>query len=146
MKNSIPFPAPVPTLESTPFWQAAQENRLVIQKCSACGRHQFYPRQFCTQCLSDQLDWVETIGTGTIHSFTICHVPGHPAMADRVPYVMALVDLPEGVRMLAEIQNAEPENVSIGDAVRVTFEHRPDGWVLPQFTPYHPSVTPGETP
>ena len=139
MSETPAFPAPVPTRDSAPFWEAAKQEKLLIQRCTDCGQAQFYPRGFCIHCLSESLEWVAASGRGRIHSYTICHVPGHPAMAGRVPYVMALVDLVEGVRMLVEIQDIDLSKIAIGSAVKVLFEHRVDGWTLPQFHPYTPT-------
>jgi uncharacterized OB-fold protein len=143
MSKTPAFPAPVPTRDSAPFWEAAKQDILLIQRCTDCGQAQFYPRGFCIHCLSEHLEWIAASGQGHIQSFTICYMPGHPAMAGRVPYAMALVDLAEGVRMLAEIQDADLAKISVGDAVKVVFEQRADGWTLPQFTPLNPSGVSG---
>jgi uncharacterized OB-fold protein len=126
-------PLPQPTAETAEYWTAAKSGRLVIQRCTACARHQFYPRPFCTACLSDELEWVEASGCGQIYTYTICHIPANPAMAEQVPYAMAVVDLPEGVRMLTQIVDSDLGQVCIGAAVQVVFESVSDDITLPQF-------------
>ncbi len=130
MSAPAAYPAPRPTAESAPFWEAAREGRLVLQYCPACGRWQFYPRPFCTECLSEALEWRAASGQGRIHSFTICHIPAHPVFADRVPCAMGFIDLDEGVRMLGEVVGGAPR---IGARVAVEFEHREDGTSLPRW-------------
>ena len=126
-------PVPNPTADSLPYWRAANEGRLVVQTCQSCNATQFYPRGFCVTCLSEDLEWKESQGLGRIYSFTICRIAGHPAMADQVPYAMALVDLDEGVRMLAQIIHPDLSDISIGTRVSVTFERLTDDIQLPQF-------------
>ena len=104
----------------------------MVQRCNACGRHQFYPRAFCTACLSDDLEWVEARGTGRIYTFTICRIAAHPALT--APYAVALIDLDEGVRMLANIVDCELALIRMGARVAVRFEPIGDEFTLPQFT------------
>jgi uncharacterized protein len=125
-------PQPVATAETRPYWDAAREGRLVLQRCASCGRHQFYPRAFCISCLADGLEWVQARGTGRIYTYTICRIAANPAMT--APYAVALVDLDEGVRMLANIVECDIERISNGARVQVRFERISDEFTLPQFT------------
>ncbi len=127
------LPTPVANADSKPYWNAARERRLVIRKCKACGELHFMPRHLCPVCWSDQLQWVDAKGTGRVHSFTVIRRASDPAFAPLVPYVVALIDLDEGPRMMANIVGANALAVKIGDRVQVTFEDRGDGAMLPQF-------------
>lgn len=132
--NTTPArPLPQPTAETAHYWQAARQGRLDIQFCRACTRHQFYPRPFCTQCLSDQIEWVQTSGHGHIYTYTVCHVAGHPAFEARVPYAIALVELAEGVRMLAGIIDSDLARITVDAPVQVCFEPLNDEITLPMF-------------
>jgi len=113
---------PVPTSETQPYWEGCHNHELRIQKCQACGQHQFYPRLYCMACMSDQVEWVTASGRGTILSFTIVYRPVTKAFAGDVPYVVALVTLDEGPKMMSNIVECDPERVSIGMPVTVTFE------------------------
>jgi uncharacterized OB-fold protein len=113
---------PVPTSETQPYWEGCHNHELRIQKCQACGHHQFYPRLYCTDCMSDQVEWVTASGRGTVLSFTIVYRPVTKAFAEDVPYVVALVTLDEGPQMMSNIVECDPEQVSIGMPVTVTFE------------------------
>ncbi|MET0544519.1 MAG: Zn-ribbon domain-containing OB-fold protein [Variovorax sp.] len=130
---TAPGPQPIPTAETAHYWQAARLGRLEIQYCPACARHQFYPRRFCTQCLSDDLHWVPARGSGRIYTYTVCHVAAHPAFESKVPYAIAMIELDEGVRMLAGIVGADPRQLAIGAAVEVCFEPIGDDVALPMF-------------
>ncbi|WP_153135454.1 Zn-ribbon domain-containing OB-fold protein [Paraburkholderia agricolaris] len=129
----LPLPLPVPNADSLPYWTAARERRLVIRKCSACESLHFMPRYLCPVCWSDRLEWVDSGGTGSVHSFTIIRRAPMSAFAARAPYVVALIDLDEGPRMMANVIGEDALSVRIGDRVCVTFEDRGDGARLPQF-------------
>jgi uncharacterized OB-fold protein len=133
MNPSPPGPQPIPTAETAHYWRAALEGRLEIQYCRGCARHQFYPRRFCTRCLSDQLDWVQASGYGRIYTYTVCHVAAHPAFESRVPYAIGMIELDEGVRMLAGIVDSDVGRVSVGAPVEVCFERMSDDIALPMF-------------
>lgn len=127
------LPQPVPNADSQPYWSAAREKRLVIRKCKSCSQFHFMPRHLCPACWSDQLEWVDAKGTGTVHSFTVIRRAPAPAFAANAPYVVALIDLDEGPRMVTNILGADALETKIGDRVKVTFEDRGDGAMLPQF-------------
>jgi uncharacterized OB-fold protein len=127
------LPLPVANADSKPYWDAARERRLVIRKCNSCGQLHFMPRHLCPACWSDQLEWVDATGAGSVHSFTIIRRASDPAFAPLVPYAVALIDLDEGPRMMANIVGANALEVAIGDRVQVSFEDRGNGAMLPQF-------------
>lgn len=128
------LPQPIANADSLPYWNAARERKLVIRKCKACGQLHFMPRHLCPFCWSDQLEWVEAKGGGSVHSFSVVHRASDPAFASKVPYVIALIELDEGPRMMANVLGNDALSVAIGDRVSLTFEDRGDGALLPQFT------------
>jgi hypothetical protein len=115
---------------SVPFWEAAAERRLVVQRCRDCGSHQLYARPFCLQCYSDAIDWVEAAGTGTIHSATTVRLEVLPEL--QPPYDVALVVLDEGPRVLTNLPAGEAR---IGDRVRLDWRERDGLPPLPVFVP-----------
>jgi uncharacterized OB-fold protein len=118
------IPRPVPDGDTRPYWEGVAKGELRIQRCAACGRHVFYPRAICPHCHSDRLEWVTATGDGTIYSFTIVHQAFGP-FAGAVPFVVGLVELAEGARMLSRIVGADggmPAEITIGVPVRVVFE------------------------
>jgi uncharacterized OB-fold protein len=127
------LPRPTANADSKPYWDAARERRLVLRRCKACGTLHFMPRHLCPECWSDQLEWVPSGGKGAVHSYTVIRRPSNPAFAAQAPYVVALIDLDEGPRMVANVLGDDALAVRIGDRVEVTFEDRGDGALLPQF-------------
>jgi uncharacterized OB-fold protein len=124
-------PYPVPDAETTPFWDAVTAGRLDIQRCLSCHRHVFYPRSLCPHCGAANLEWVTVSGRGTVYSFTVVHrAPAE--FQDEAPYVVALVELEEGVRMLTRLVDVEPAAVRVAMAVEVTLRGEPR---LPYFRP-----------
>jgi uncharacterized OB-fold protein len=125
--------APTPTPDTEPFWQAAKEGRLVVQRCRSCRRHYFYPRSGCPSCGSEEIEWSEVSGHGLLVSYVINYRPMAPADPDTAQ-IIALVELDEGVRMLTNIVGtpAEPDALPLDAEVRVGFEPRGD-WRLPVF-------------
>ena len=129
-KRSKPIPRPSP--ESLPFWEAAKERRLLLPKCNACGQSFFPPSQRCRHCLSPDTAWVESPGVGRIYSFVVYHRSYNPAFEGDIPYVVAIIELDEGVRLLSNIVETPPEDVRCDARVSVVFENR-DGATLPMF-------------
>ena len=125
---------PRPDADSRPFWKAAAEGRLLVQYCSSCGTPRFYPRLLCPSCHSDEHRWEQAAGTGTVYTFSVVRRAPSPAFAADVPYVVALIDLDEGVRMMANVV-ADPAEVAIGDRVRVRFRPGTDDVAVPEFVP-----------
>lgn len=127
------LPAPIVNPDSAAYWEAAREERLVIRKCNSCSTLHFMPRYMCPACWSTELEWVPASGRGTVHSYSVVRRASAPEFADRVPYVIALIDLEEGPRMMANILGTDALQVRIGDAVDVCFEAREGGQKVPQF-------------
>lgn len=123
---------------SRPFWDATREGRLVLPWCEDCGRFFWYPRPACPVCLGEALDWRPAAGTGVVHAVSVHHRPGLGRDPDDGPYAVALVDLPEGVRLLTNVVGVAPEDVAVGADVRVAWHELSDGRRLPMFTPSGP--------
>ena len=117
---------------SQPWFDGCAEGVLRLQKCSQCGNFQFYPRVICSHCGADQPDWVDASGHGTIASFSI--VRRAITKAYDAPYVVALIDLDEGPRMMSNVIGCDPDAVAIGQRVSVTFEPWSEDITLPVFT------------
>ena len=130
---SIEKPLPVIDHDSAPYWEATREGRLDIPLCGDCGKHHFYPRSICPCCHSDNLRFNTVSGRGKVHTFTIARRPAGPTFADDVPYVVALIELEEGPRMMSRIQTGDPAKVHIGAKVEVTFVKATDEVTFPYF-------------
>jgi len=128
-------PLPVVDAESAPYWAALKEHRLILKRCRDCGRHHFYPRALCPHCHSDALEWADASGRGSIYSYTVARRPAGPAFKADAPYVVAVVDLDEGARMMTNIVTDDVESVRIGQRVAVAFDAVTDEITLPKFRP-----------
>lgn len=128
-------PVPVPTKDTQPYWDGCKQHELRVQKCAACGHYQFYPRLYCTACMSDRVEWVKTVGRAKVLSYTIIYRPVTQAFAGDVPYVVAMVTLDEGPQMMTNIIGCEPEKVHIGMPVQVTFDDWTEEISVPKFKP-----------
>lgn len=130
---------PLPSLDSEVdrvFWGAAAEGRLLVQECAECGERQFFPRSWCHYCGSAEIEWIESGGTGRVHTFTVIRRATELLeFADAVPYVVAYVELDEGVRMCTNVVDCDPEDVETGMPVEVTFEDVNESVALPVFRP-----------
>lgn len=146
MADETPTPAPTRMMEppvgadSAPFWDATREGRFLLQWCTACDAPNFYPRAFCPSCgmteVGAGLEWREASGRAIVHSYTVEQNPKATGatFSGGEPYVVALVELEEGVRMLTNIVGCPPDEVRVGMAVALTWEPLSDGRQLPLFT------------
>lgn len=125
-------PLPVPTELSAPHWDGAKAGRLMVQKCASCAQYVFIPRHACPNCLSGDLEWMESSGKGVIYSFTIIHRPPHPSFEP--PYCAAIIELDEGWHMLSNVIADDLGAIAVGQRVRVDFIDA-DGMTLPIFRP-----------
>jgi uncharacterized OB-fold protein len=125
---------PIADEHSRAYWDAAAAGRLLIQRCSACGHLQFYPRRHCTACFAPDPDWQEARGTGRLHTFSVIHRTPNPEFAGECPYVFAVVELDEGVRMSTRIVDTPHDRLACDAPVRVVFTERSGGVTLPTFT------------
>jgi uncharacterized OB-fold protein len=133
--SEVRFDLPTIEPETQPFWDGAADEKLVVQRCEACGGWQFYPRPFCKACWSEDVRWAEASGDGTLYTYSIVRRNDLPPFGDRVPYAAAIVELAEGPRMVSEVVDCPLDEVAIGMALRVTFRDLADGLKLPVFRP-----------
>ncbi|MGH8788290.1 MAG: Zn-ribbon domain-containing OB-fold protein [Cupriavidus necator] len=124
-----PLKAPIIDAATAPFWRGAAEGRLLIKQCTACGKVHWYPRSLCPYCVSDQLEWRQSTGMGTIYSVSVTRKAGP------IPYAIAYVRLDEGVTMLSNIVDCDLDKLRIGDSVKLCFKTAEDGHAIPMFTP-----------
>ena len=117
------------------MWEAADEGRLLVTKCGHCQALSWYPRSICVACSRLNTGWLEVSGHATVYSYTVVR-RGHGAYKDAAPYVVAYVQLREGPRMLTNIVNCEPADVTIGLDVKVVFQRGGGGDALPRFEPH----------
>ena len=127
MTTSTPVPKgprfDLPTIEeeSRPFWNALKDGRLMIGRCKACTRAHYYPRPFCPYCWSEDVALEASGGRGVLYTYSTIHVNDLPPFKEWLPYVAAIVDLDEGVRVTTNIVGCDPASLKIGMRVAVEF-------------------------
>lgn len=122
---------PEPTLDSAPFWDGLAHGRFLVQRCGKCGTKRHYPRPVCDACFSMDADWVAIEGRGRIVSWTVCHHAYLPEFKAQVPYVVAIADLGDGIRVNLRLEVPATRQLRIGDPVRVAYRDMPEGFTMP---------------
>ncbi len=131
--TSAEFPLPIPNLDNQEFFDKCRERQLVLRRCRDCHSFLHPPRPNCPNCGSENLEWVESRGRGTVYTFTITREPVSRAFLGRLPWNVVEVEMEEGVRLISNLVNCDPEEIEIGLAVEVVFEEVNDEITLPKF-------------
>ena len=119
--------APIVNPEGQAYWDAANQGKLLVKHCSACNEYHHYPRALCPHCFSDQTEWREAKGTGTIYTYSVMRRAAPP-------YAMAYVTLDEGVTMMTNLVDCDFDALKIGQRVKVVFKPSEGGPAVPMFT------------
>jgi uncharacterized protein len=128
---------PLPIIQpwSKPFWEGTRKRKLLIQKCKNCGKTIFYPKKYCPECRSPDIEWVESSGEGKVYSFSTLYLGVHPRFEENAPYTIGIIELREGVRLMSNIVNCKPQDIQCDMPVKVTFEDVTNEITLPKFEP-----------
>jgi uncharacterized OB-fold protein len=133
MVRGVQRPAPIVTEDSAAFWDAADDGRLVAQRCAKCGRLRHPPRPMCPECHSLEIEMATLSGRGSVYSYAVLHHPQNPAFD--YPVLAALVDLDEGIRVVSNLVGIAPEEIRIGVPVQVEFVPTDGDHRVPVFRP-----------
>src|SRR5438067_3802913 len=128
-----PRPKPPRNQDNAFFWEGVDRGELLIQRCTSCGRLRHPPRPMCPNCQSLEWDTVAASGKGEVFSFIIPHYPQVPMF--EYPYVVAVIALEEGTRLISNVVDIDPGDVTIGMPVEVRFVKVDDELTLPLFAP-----------
>ena len=128
MGEARKIPAPIVSVETRGFWDAARAGRFVVPTCAACGKAHWYPRAICPFCASDKIEWRAGSGRGTIYTYSVMR-------RAKEPYVIAYVTLAEGPTIMSNIVDCDIDAVRIGQPVSVVFKQTDDGPPVPMFKP-----------
>jgi len=126
-------PAPTIGPDTEFFWNGLREHKLLIQRCNGCGALRHPPRPMCPKCRSLDWDTIEASGRGTVYSYVMPHEPRFPFLD--YPYIVVLVELAEGIRVVSNLCDIDPADVTVGMDVEVFYQAFDDGLVLHQFRP-----------
>ncbi|TDA69526.1 MAG: Zn-ribbon domain-containing OB-fold protein [Clostridia bacterium] len=124
---------PVPDTDTQTYWEGCKRSELLIQRCLSCEKLYFYPRMLCPHCMGRKYEWVKVSGRGVVYSYTLIRRP--PVSGLEVPYILAIVELEEGVRMMSNIIDCKEDEIDIGMKVEVIFQPVSDEIYLPKFRP-----------
>jgi uncharacterized OB-fold protein len=129
------MPPPLADAITLPWWQAAAEHRLVVQRCTACGRTRLPPAPVCPGCRSPDSDWKQVPGRGEVYTYTVVHRP--IAAGQQLPFVIAVIALEDagGLRMISNLVGAGPDDLAIGLPVELVWEDMGPQLSIPRFRP-----------
>jgi uncharacterized OB-fold protein len=134
----FPDEMPVPSVndDTRPFFEAALQHRLVVQRCTSCQRFRHPPRPVCPWCHSFDVEWVQVSGTGVLFTYSTVHLPFLPSLAPLLPYVVAVIELDgtDGTRMTSNLVDTPIDQIRIGMPVTVAWEDMSPTLALPRFT------------
>jgi hypothetical protein len=130
--STFPVEVPTPDEETRPFWDATRDGVLLLPRCDSCAEVIWFPRSFCPHCGSTDVSWFPASGAGTVYTYTVVRKANGPYRG-AVPYVVAYVELAEGPRVLTNIVDCDPADVSIGAAVSLVWQAAEDGTQLYRF-------------
>ena len=125
-ERTIPDPNPNPETEA--FWEAAKEGKFLLRYCGDCGKTHWYPRAICPHCFSDNSEWREASGRGTIYTYSVVR-------RTDPKYAIAYVTLEEGPTMISNLVDCSFDDLAVGQSVKVTFKQSEGGFAVPMFTP-----------
>ncbi len=133
----MPYEKPLPTITpaTQEFWESARRHVLKVPRCPACKKLFFPPTPLCPYCFHEPTAWAQVKGKGKVYSFTTVWRAINPAFQNDVPYVLAIIELDEGVRIPSNIVGCRPEAIRVGMPVKVLFEKATDEVTIPKFTP-----------
>ncbi|MPZ61435.1 MAG: nucleic acid-binding protein [Propionibacteriales bacterium] len=138
-----PRTIPRPTSESRYFWDACARHELVIQRCTSCGRCWFPPSNHCQYCWSEDFAWTPVSGRGELYTFTVFRRAYASELVEQIPYVVGVVELEEGPRLITNITECETAHVRVGMPVEVVFNDIAEGFTLHAFRPREDPQSPG---
>ena len=133
------LPIPQPRPESRPFWDGCKQDQFLLQCCDSCEKINWFPRSHCVACGGDKFIWKPASGRGVLETFSVVYRPMNAAWASEVPYILGMVKLEEGIRMVTRIVSSMGEDTPLGCPVRATFVQIGGDMKLPFFEVIDPS-------
>ncbi|MGB9628742.1 MAG: Zn-ribbon domain-containing OB-fold protein [Thermodesulfobacteriota bacterium] len=133
------YKKPLPNMndDNKEFWAGCKVHQLRFQRCQSCGHVRWPPSLFCPLCFSKETEWIVSEGKGRVYTYAVYHVAYHSGFENELPYVVAIVELEEGPRLLTNIVGCQPDEVTCEMPVEVTWEDITEEFSLPKFRPCH---------
>jgi uncharacterized protein len=133
--EDITRPLPYLTPDNRLFWKYAAQHELRMQKCPDCGHIRYPASMFCSKCLSEKTEWIKLSGKGTVYTFGVTRHVYDKWYADKVPYIIAIIELAEGPHMMGQITGCRFEDVQIGMPVEIYFQDVNEDIAIPAWRP-----------
>jgi uncharacterized protein len=124
---------PALTPETAPFWKAADEGVFLLQRCSDCQNVQYHYRALCSFCTSDRIEDFPSSGRGQVWTYSVVYRNATAGYTEKVPYVVGLIELEGGVKVVSNIIGGDPEDVTFDTEVEVVFAQTDGGQAIPLF-------------
>lgn len=130
-------PRPLPDDLSAPFWDGCRDHRLCIQRCRNCGHYIHWPKPVCRFCLSTELAFEPVSGQATLYAYTLVNQAFHPFYLDRLPYLLATVELVEQPKLMffTRLTDCREDELGIGASMVVSYEDVLPDLTFPLFRP-----------
>jgi uncharacterized OB-fold protein len=137
MTENSPAKPILPTINDVnrPFWEGCASGKLLVQRCTQCGRLRYPAGVVCPECLGPEAEWQPMSGRGKVFSFIVFHRAYHKAWESKVPYVVAMIELDEGPMLISNVVNVDATRLKVDDPVMVDYEPVDDDIVMPVFRP-----------
>jgi uncharacterized OB-fold protein len=136
--NEYNKPLPAEDPDSAVYWEGCRQKKLMLQHCSSCSKPRYPANNFCPHCRDKNFTWKESLGKGRLYSWIVVRHPVPKEIyAEDVPYIVALIDLEEGVRIASNIVGCEPESITPDMTLQVIFKPVTEQVTLPLFEPTH---------
>jgi uncharacterized OB-fold protein len=129
------FDLPETDEHSETWWRSLHDGLLLLERCTACRHVYFYPRGMCPSCWCEEVEWVPSTGRGRVYTYSTVRINDLPPFAERLPYVVAMVDLEEGPRIMATLADVDVDDVKIGLPVRLSPRTLNEHYSAPEFVP-----------
>jgi uncharacterized OB-fold protein len=135
MNTAATYLKPVPKIDDTnrPHWEGAQKGELRVQHCKSCGTYRYPPARWCSECLSEDIEWVKVSGKGAVWSWCVFHRQYFKGFDGEMPYAVVLVELDEGPKLYSNLVGVSKDDIRIGMRVRAAFEQATPELTLVKF-------------
>jgi uncharacterized OB-fold protein len=129
------YTKPLPAMMglTKPFYDWCKQRELRFQRCTQCGTWRHVPREMCPECGSFEWEWAKSSGRGKVFTWTVAARAMHPAFLDDIPYAPVVIEMEEGVRLLSQVIDCQPDQLKIDMPVEVVFDDVTPEVTLPKF-------------
>ncbi len=131
--SAFKLPIPQPRLDSVKFWDGCKHDQFLLQYCNACGTINWFPRDYCVNCGKPEFTWRPAAGTAVLETYSIVYRAMNPAWESEVPYMLGMVKLDEGIRMVSRIVGHQGEDTALGTKLKVIFVPAGEHMKMPYF-------------